>query len=104
MVAHALHAELLTAHLAGRLSERNDIVSEVQNMILAVRSKLLAFPTRAAHSVLGKEDLKEVITILSSAMEDCFTDLREIDLGAIVERNKKQGRYVGVGVNAEVGN
>ena len=53
-------------------------------------------PIRAAHSVLGKEDLKEIISILTSAMEECFADLREIDLGAIVQRNKKQGRYVGV--------
>lgn len=75
---------------------RNDVESEVTNMILATRSKLLAFPVRAAHSVLGKEDLKEVISILSSAMEECFADLREIDLDAVVERNKEQSRYVGV--------
>jgi hypothetical protein len=80
------------AWLASRL-ERNDVVFGVQNMILALRCKLLAFPSRTAHSVLGKEDLKEVIAILSSAMEECFGNLREIDLDAVVERNKKQGRY-----------
>jgi hypothetical protein len=67
--------------------------TETTNMILAVCSKLLAFSTRAAHLVLGKEDLKEVISILTSEMEECFGDLREMDLGAIVERYKKQGRY-----------
>lgn len=93
MTAHALHAELETAYLAGRLLDRKDVESEFTNMILAVRRKLLAFPTRAAHSVLGREDLKEVISILTCAMEDCFADLRAIDLDAVVERNKRQSRY-----------
>jgi len=54
MTAHALRAELETTYLAGRLLDRKDVESELTNMILAVRRKLLAFPTRAAHSVLAE--------------------------------------------------
>ena len=56
----------------------------------------LSTSTTIPASSSGKEHLEEVISILTRAMEECFGDLREIDLDAVVERNKKQRRYVGV--------
>lgn len=75
--------------LRGTVVRIQDVDAEVLDMILAVRSKLLGYPSYVARLVLGKENYDEVVRIMTEVLEQILDDLRQVDLDAIRARNTK---------------
>jgi len=81
--------------LKGRLVRIEDADAEVADMIMAVRGKLLGYPSHVARLILGKEDYDEVVLILTRVMEQILKDLKTLDYSSVISRNGKIVRAIG---------
>jgi hypothetical protein len=84
-----IHNEMMK----GTIVRLEDVDAEVIDMLLALRSKLLGFPSHVARLILGKEDFDEVCAILTQHMEEAMHDLKPPDPDAIRARNRKLTKY-----------
>lgn len=82
--------------LKGKLVRIEDADAEVADMIMAVRGKLLGYPSHVARLILGKEDYDEVVRILTQVMEQILADLKTLDYSSVMGRNGKLVRATGV--------
>jgi len=79
----------------GGLLRREDVMKEWNDLILAVRSKLLSFPSLAARKILGLEDYKAIVEVLNTEIERCADDLSQLDddgIDKILQRDKKNSK------------
>jgi phage terminase Nu1 subunit (DNA packaging protein) len=84
-----IHNEMMR----GAIVRMEDVDAEVIDMILAIKSKLLGFPSHVARMILGKEDFDEVCKILTEEMEKTMIDLGSPSPDAIRARNRKLQKY-----------
>jgi hypothetical protein len=76
----------------GGLLRREDVMKEWNDLVLAIRSKLMSFSSLAARKVLGLEDYKSIVEVLNNEMERCADDLANLDddgVDKILQRDKK---------------
>lgn len=73
--AQRRHKELEVAELEGSLIRVNDVERLWGDLIVAVRGKLLAFPTSMGPLLQGADSLPEIVTMCRTSMEDILHDL-----------------------------
>lgn len=84
-----------------------DAQAEVADMILALRTHLMGYPSYVARLIIGKEDYDEVVRILTETLAKCLKDLQDLDMEAVKDRNRlltqATADSVTYGNNGEIG-
>jgi hypothetical protein len=70
--------EMDLARIRGDLLERKLVEKQLAFFLVAIRQKLLIFPTTLASKLLHKEDKKEVHAILQQAIFVLLTELKDL--------------------------
>ena len=79
--------------MKGSIVRIEDVNAEVLDMILAIKGKLMGFPSHVARLILGKEDFDEVCAILTDCMEQALYDLQPPNSEAVRARNRRLTKF-----------
>jgi phage terminase Nu1 subunit (DNA packaging protein) len=87
-LVRAQEAELRLAALQRKMHHAEDVEFIITQIYTAIRSTLLAIPSRTARLLVGKTDLHSIILILNAEIEHALNELVEINAAMFAKQNE----------------
>lgn len=101
--ARARTAEMEADQLEGRLLDRTDVEAAWKTMVLNMRAKLMAIPTRAAPQVASCASVAEAAAVLDAHVAEALNELAEQPIDAVALGGEPGADPGGAGLDGDSG-